>query len=46
MPVTKRLHEPHLKGYDPAKAPVFRWPKKVLEAYERIEAERREKKRP
>jgi len=31
-PVGKRLDQPHLKGYDPAKAPVFKWPKRVLEA--------------
>jgi len=25
----------HLKGYDPAKAPVFVWPKRVLDGYKR-----------
>ena len=24
-----RLHQPHLKGYDPAKAPQFKWPEKL-----------------
>ena len=31
-PVGKRLDQPHLKGYDPAKAPVFKWPKRALKA--------------
>ncbi len=45
VPVLKRLHEPHLRGYDPAKAPAFRWPSRVLEAFRRIEAERARKRR-
>lgn len=45
VPVLERLHQPHLKGYDPAKAPVFRWPKRVIEGIKRIEAERRRKRR-
>lgn len=45
VPVLERLGEPHLKGYDPAKAPVFKWPKKVLEAFKRIEAERARRKK-
>jgi hypothetical protein len=40
-PVTKRLGQPHLRGYDPTKAPTFRWPKHVIEGFHRIEAERR-----
>ena len=32
VPVAKRLDEPHLRGYDPAKAPTFRWPPAVLAA--------------
>jgi len=36
-PPAKRLHQPHLRGYDPKKAPVFRWPKKVVEAFNRID---------
>jgi len=40
VPVTQRLDQPHLKGYDPAQAPVFKWPKKVLETFQRIEAEK------
>jgi len=28
VPVRKRLHQPHLKGYDPSKAPIFKWPKR------------------
>jgi len=39
VPVLKRLDQPHLRGYDPAKAPAFRWPPEVIEAYNRIEAE-------
>ncbi len=45
VPVAKRLDQPHLRGFDPAKAPTFRWPKKVLEAYNRIEAERAKKRK-
>ncbi len=44
-PVLERLNEPHLSGYDPAEAPTFRWPQHVVEAYNRIEAERREKRK-
>jgi hypothetical protein len=44
VPVAKRLEEPHLRGYDPAKAPVFSWPAKVIEAYNRAEAEKAKKK--
>lgn len=44
-PVLQRLGQPHLKGYDPAKAPTFVWPKKVLEAFKRIEAERAQKRK-
>ena len=43
VPVAKRLHEPHLRGYDPARAPTFRFPKKVVEAFNRIEAEKAKK---
>ena len=45
QPVAKRLTEPHLGGYDPANAPTFHWPAEVLEAYNRIEAERAEKRK-
>jgi len=45
VPVLQRLGQPHLKGYDPAKAPTFVWPQKVLEAFKRIEAERAQKRR-
>ena len=44
-PAIQRLHQPHLKGYDPAKAPVFKWPRKVIEAFNRIEAEKAKKKK-
>ncbi len=46
MPALERLNEPHLKGYDPAKAPVFKWPKKVIEAARKARAERAKKKKP
>jgi len=36
-PPAKRLGQPHLRGYDPKKAPVFRWPEKVVEAFNRID---------
>jgi hypothetical protein len=39
VPVLKRLDEPHLRGYDPAKAPTFVWPSEVIDAHNRIEAE-------
>jgi len=45
VPVLKRLDQPHLKGYDPAKAPTFRWPAKVIEAFNRIEAEKARKRK-
>jgi len=45
VPVLKRLNEPHLKGYDPSKAPTFRWPKHVLEAYYKIEAEKAKRRK-
>lgn len=44
VPVRKRLDEAHLRGYDPAKAPTFRWPPAVIEAFNRIEAERAKEK--
>ena len=40
-PPAKRLDQPHLRGYDPTKAPVFRWPKKVVENFIRLDAERK-----
>ena len=45
VPVLQRLSQPHLKGYDPAKAPVFRWPRKVLEAVKKIRAEKARRKK-
>jgi len=45
VPVLERLGQPHLAGYDPAKAPTFRWPPKVIEAFNRIEAEKAEKRK-
>jgi len=45
VPVQKRLDQPHLRGYDPAKAPAFRWPPKVIEAVKRIEAEKARKRK-
>lgn len=42
VPVVDRLETaPHLKGYDPQAAPAFSWPREVLEAYEKEEAQRR-----
>jgi hypothetical protein len=41
VPVAKRLDEPHLKGFDPDDAPSFRWPAAVVEAFDRIEAEKK-----
>jgi formylglycine-generating enzyme len=37
-PVSKRLKEPHLKGFNPAKAPTFVWPEGVVEAFHKAEA--------
>ena len=45
LPVLKRLDQPHLHGYDPAQAPTFRWPPEVIEAFNRIEAERAKKRK-
>ena len=39
VPPARRLDQPHLRGYDPTKAPVFSWPKKVVEDFIRIDAE-------
>jgi formylglycine-generating enzyme required for sulfatase activity len=33
VPISKRLHEPHLKGFDSAKAPTFRWPEGLAEKF-------------
>ena len=46
VPALKRLNQPHLKGYDPTKAPVFKWPRKVIEAARKARAERAKKKKP
>jgi hypothetical protein len=45
VPPAKRLHEPHLRGFDPAKAPKFRFAPGVLEAFYLHEAEKDEQKR-
>jgi len=34
VPVAKRLDEPHLRGFDPGRAPTFRWPPGVEEAFD------------
>ena len=36
---TKRLQQPHLKGYDPRTAPIFRWPKRLEDAQKQIDRE-------
>ena len=41
VPLAERLDEPHLSGFDPAEAPTFRWPPAVVEAFNRIEAEKK-----
>ena len=43
-PAANRLDQPHLKGFDPSRAPTFRWPPKVVEAFYRIEAEKKKSK--
>ena len=45
VPLAKRLGEPHLSGFDPTDTPKFRWPPAVVEAFDRIEAERARDKR-
>ena len=40
-PVSKRLHEPHLKGFDPAKAPTFRWPEGLAEKFQAYEEQKK-----
>jgi len=45
VPVADRLDEPHLRGYDPAKAPTFRWPAEVIEAFNRFRAEQAKKQK-
>jgi len=44
VPVAKRLDEPHLRGYDPSKAPTFRWPPEVIKAYKRFQAEQQKQR--
>ena len=41
----ERLDQPHLAGWDPARAPRFAWPAAMLEAYGREEAERSQRRR-
>jgi len=41
VPVAKRLHEPHLRGFDPAKAPTFRWPAGLAETFQAYEAQKK-----
>jgi len=43
VPVAKRLNEPHLRGFDPAKAPTFRWPPEVVRAFNRFKAKEAKK---
>ena len=43
VPVSQRLDQPHLRGFDPSDAPEFRWPPAVIKAYDRIEAENAKK---
>jgi len=40
VPVAKRLDQPHLRGYDPSKAPTFSFPPEVVEFFDREEARR------
>jgi len=44
VPISKRWGQPHLKGYDPSKAPTFRWPEEVVEGYKKAMAEEAAKK--
>jgi hypothetical protein len=41
VPVLERLDEPHLRGYEPYKAPTFRWRPGVVEAYKRWASEQK-----
>jgi hypothetical protein len=41
LPIT-RLHG-HLEGYEPAKAPVFRWPERLVEAHHAIASAARQR---
>jgi hypothetical protein len=43
VPIRRRLDEPHLRGYDPEKAPTFVWPPEVVESFRRYEAEQAKK---
>ena len=45
VPVSERLDESHLRGYDSEEAPAFRWPPEVIETSNRIEAERSAKRK-
>jgi formylglycine-generating enzyme len=41
VPISKRLHEPHLKGFDPSKAPTFRWPEGLAEKFYAFEDQKK-----
>ena len=41
VPVSQRLHEPHLKGFDPSKAPTFRWPEGLAEKFHAYEDQKK-----
>jgi hypothetical protein len=41
VPISKRLDEPHLKGFDPEKAPTFRWPEGLAENFYAIEKQKK-----
>jgi len=41
VPVSKRLDEPHLKGFDPATAPTFRWPEGLAEKFHAYEDQKK-----
>lgn len=41
VPISKRLHEPHLKGFNLEKAPTFRWPEGLAEKFYAIEDQKK-----
>jgi hypothetical protein len=41
----KRIGQAHLAGYDPAKAPKFKWPPELLKWYQEYEARRKKEAR-
>jgi len=45
QPVAKRMDQSHLRGFDVARAPVFRWPERAIKAYRDEQARKRKQRK-